>query len=168
MRLFSLVAYVLSQVAGGFAAAGILDAVFINDNAHGNLGANHPTAGFTIQAAFWMEFIGSLFLQAAIVSTATRGKEIGSRAALAAGLTIGAMITYLVPYGGGSFNPARSLGPGMLASDPNVRAETWIYVVAPLVAAVFSGLVLRWVSPKSITPAPCVEHLPNTATNELC
>jgi MIP family channel proteins len=148
MNPLSWFPYVAAQVAGGFAAAGILDAVFINDDAHGNLGANHPSGGFTILAAFWMEFIGSAFLQLAIVGTAARGKNIGGHAALAAGLTIGSLIAYLAPYGGGGLNPARSIGPGVLASNPDVRGSTWIYVVAPLGASLFSGLILKWLAPK--------------------
>jgi MIP family channel proteins len=150
MKLLSFVAYVLAQIAGGFVGAGILDAVFINDNAHGNLGANHPAAGFTVLAAFWMEFMGAFFLQLAILSTATKGRDIGGHAALAAGLTIGAMITYIVPYGGGSFNPARSLGPGVIANNPEVRSAVWIYIASPFGASIFTGLGLRWLSPHKI------------------
>jgi len=149
MNPWSWFPYVSAQVAGGFIAAGILDAVYINDAAHGNLGANQPAGGFTVLSAFWMEFIGSVFLQLAIVGTASRGKSVSDgHVALAGGLTIGALIAYLAPYGGGSFNPARSIGPGVLASDAVAHESTWIYVVSPLGAAVCSGLILRWLAPR--------------------
>jgi len=149
MNPFRFFPYVITQVAGGFFAAGILDAVFINDDAHGNLGANHPAGGFTVLSAFWMEFIGSIVFQIAVLGTSSRGKNFGSHAALAAGLTIGAQIAYLAPYGGGSMNPARSIGPGVLASNPDVRGSTWIYVASPLGAALCTGIGLRWLTPKS-------------------
>ena len=77
MSPISYFPYAFAQIGGGFFAAGILDAVFINDAAHGYLGANYPAAGFTIQSAFWMEFIGSIFLQLAVLGTASRGANIG-------------------------------------------------------------------------------------------
>jgi len=148
MNPMSFFPYVAAQIAGGFWAAGILDAVFINDAAHGNLGANQPSGGFTVASAFWMEFIGSVLFQLAVVGTATRGKRMGSHAALAGGLTIGAAIAYMAPYGGGSFNPARSIGPGVLASDEDAHNSTWIYVASPMGAALCTGLLLRWMTPK--------------------
>lgn len=147
MKPLSWFPYALAQFAGGFAAAGILAAVFINDAAHGYLGANQPLGGFTIHSAFWMELLGSALLQLAVVGTACRGKNIGNHAALAAGLTLGALIAILAPYGGGGLNPARSLGPGILANSSSVRGIVWVYVVSPLGAAIFSGLIVRWLAP---------------------
>jgi glycerol uptake facilitator-like aquaporin len=131
-----LIPYFISQVAGAFLAAGILAAVFINDSAHGNLGANAPTGGFSVGTGFLMEFFGSAFLIFGILGTATRGKGFDGHSAIAAGFAVGAGIGFLAPYGGGSFNPARSLAPGMLATEPGVRGVTWVYVVSPLAAAV--------------------------------
>lgn len=73
--------------------------------------------------------------------------DLFRHAAIAAGFTLAAMIAMLAPFGGGSLNPARSLGPGMLASNPDIRGVTWIYVVAPLSAAVVLGIFLRWLVP---------------------
>lgn len=72
---------------------------------------------------------------------------LSRHAAIAAGFALAAMIAMLAPFGGGSFNPARSLGPGMLASNPDIRGLTWIYVVSPLSAAVCLGLTSRWLVP---------------------
>jgi len=159
----SLLPYITAQIAGGIAAAGILDAVFINDDFHGNLGANRPLGGFTVLSAFWMEFIGSIFLQLAILGTASR-KNMKEHSALAAGLTIGAMIAYLAPYGGGSMNPARSIGPGILASNPNVRGATWIYVASPFAASFFTGFGLKWLAPVDKKES---QEEPKTATESF-
>ena len=45
-----------------------------------------------------------------------------------------------VPISGASVNPARSLGPAVVAGD---LGGIWLYIVAPLVGAVVAWLVTR-------------------------
>jgi MIP family channel proteins len=139
--------YVAMQLAGAIGAGAVLLAVFNSGPEYGSLGANHPTDGFNVVAAFWMEFIATVFLHLAIIGTATRGTNIGGHAALASGLTIGSLVAFLTPYGGGSMNPARSIGPAIFAADPGVRQYLWIYVTAPLASGIITGTLLRWLAP---------------------
>jgi aquaporin Z len=44
------------------------------------------------------------------------------------------------PYTGTSLNPTRSAGPAVIAGDPR---DLWVYLVAPLLAAVAVALVVR-------------------------
>jgi len=46
-------------------------------------------------------------------------------------------------------NPARSLAPGVLARDQVYRNVVWIYITAPFAAAIFTGLLLKWLAPNS-------------------
>lgn len=145
--LSGLLLYWATQIGAAFAAAGVLDAFFTGDKQHGSLGANYPRGGFGISAAFWLEYIVSLILYMVILGTASRGKVVGPHAALAVGATIGFVVLMGHPYGGSSMNPARSLAPGVLTSNADARDSVWIYVVAPLCAALTMGPLMRWLSP---------------------
>lgn len=142
-----MLAYWVMQVSAGFAAAGILDAVFSSSRDHGSLGANYPKGGFSVNMAFWMEFLAAIFHQLIILGTATRGSLVGAVSAVGVGSVVASIVLFLSPYGGGSVNPARSIGPGVLTSNTYARDHTWIYVVAPLASAVLVGPFMRWLSP---------------------
>lgn len=140
--------YAIAQFSGGILASVLLAAIFPDDATHGYLGANHPIGAFNTETAFWMEFIGSIFLQLVVLGTASQGANIGSDSALAAGLSLAAMVAMLLPYGGGSLNPARSLGPSIIDTSPEIIRTMWIYIAAPFGAAVCIGIVLRWLKPR--------------------
>ena len=67
-------------------------------------------------------------LMIVILAVATDTRAVGSMAAIAIGATIGLEALVEGPITGASMNPARSLGPGLVAGD---LTDLWIYLVGP-------------------------------------
>jgi len=127
--------YILSQVSGAVLASLTLRAMF---SEHLTLGATLP-AGSQFQS-FVLEFILTLVLMFVILSVSNGSKEQG----ILAGVAIGAVITLEAMFGGpisgASMNPARSIGPALIA----MKFEAlWIYVVAPLLGAGVAVLLCK-------------------------
>jgi len=54
------------------------------------------------------------------------------------GVTLALLATFIGPYTGASMNPARSLGPAILAGE---FKDQWLYIVAPLIGSALSVIV---------------------------
>lgn len=67
---------------------------------------------------------------------------MGQLAALAIGATVALDAMFGGPISGASMNPARSLGPALVADVwmPGVWTHQWVYVVAPLIGASIGAL----------------------------
>ena len=117
--------YIASQCAGALAASGVLRLLF-----PGNvlLGATHP-AGSAAQS-FILELLLTAILMLAILSVSTGAKEKGITAGIVVGAVIALEAMFAGPICGASMNPARSLGPAVVAHD---LRDLWIYIVAPII-----------------------------------
>ena len=71
-----------------------------------------------------------------ILGTADRYRVVGPDAALAVGGTIALCGLIALPIDGASMNPARSLGPAVVAGE---LGNVWIYVVGPAVGGAAGG-----------------------------
>jgi aquaporin NIP len=89
-------------------------------------------AGSMAQAAA-LEFVISFFLMFVVSSVATDNRAIGELAGLAVGATVAVNVLFAGPVTGASMNPARSLGPAMVAGR---YGGVWVYVAAPVSGAV--------------------------------
>jgi aquaporin Z len=121
-------AYWLAQLAAAAAAAAVLRALF-GDVDH--LGANqvrHVSAG----GAVVVELLLTLILVTVILNTATRARVLGPNAAIAVGATIALCGLVAGPITGASMNPARSLGPAIVAG---FGTDWWVYLVGPVAGA---------------------------------
>ena len=122
--------YILVQCAGGMAASGAVRMLF---PAAGSLGGTTP--GGSDSQSFLLELILTLILMLVILSVSFGAKEKG----LLAGVAIGAVITIEALFGGpisgASMNPARSLGPAVLAGKIH---SLWIYLIAPIIGALLA------------------------------
>jgi MIP family channel proteins len=128
-------AYWAAQVAGALAAAGLLRAL-LGDV--GNVGATLPS-GSDGQSFVW-EIVLTFFLMFVIVAVATDTRAVGEAAALAIGGTVGLDAMFGGPISGASMNPARSLGPAIVAGE---LASIWIYLVAPLLGAALGAVAYQ-------------------------
>lgn len=97
-------------------------------------------SGSDLQAFAW-EATLTFFLVHVITAVATDTRAGGEAAALAIGgmVALGALVGG--PISGASTNPARSLGPALVAGD---MSDIWIYLTAPLVGAVAAALAYRY------------------------
>ncbi|HEX3550939.1 MAG TPA: aquaporin [Candidatus Elarobacter sp.] len=126
--------YVLAQFAGAIAAGAAVLAIL-----HPPRAALHGEMLLGPWPAFWYEIVLTVILIVVNLSTANNGRIVGAQSAVANGATtvFDRWISY--PISGGSMNPARTLGPAIVAGG---TAAWWVYTFAPLIGGVLAvGLV---------------------------
>ena len=82
--------------------------------------------------ALAIEAILTMLLVTVILGTAERARIIGPNAALAVASTIILAGLIALPVEGASMNPARSIGPALVAGRMDAA---WIYILGPLLGA---------------------------------
>ena len=140
-------AYVLAQVLGAAAAALVLLAAW--PEAPADLGATRPSVGSG--AAVVYEVVLTALLMFVIVAVATDVRAVGSAAALAVGSAVGLDALFGGPVTGASMNPARSLGPALVAAE---WRDLWIYIVGPLAGAALGALAYQAVRGEATVTPP--------------
>jgi aquaporin Z len=123
--------YILAQVIGAVAASGFLQAMYggiIN-------GATEPTPEVSLWVAVVTEAVLTLGLVSVILGTASGARNVGINAAVAVGAYIGLVSVWGAPVSGASMNPARSLGPELVAWD---LTNYWIYLAGPIIGAMIA------------------------------
>jgi len=123
-----IVPYWLAQLAGAVLAAALLRALF-GDAVDAAVNRPRLTSGL---GAVVVEGVLSFLLLVVILGTADRYRVVGANAAIAVGATIAACGLIGLPIEGASMNPARSLGPAIVAGD---LGSAWIYVLGPAAGA---------------------------------
>jgi aquaporin TIP len=126
--------YILTQLLGAVAAAGVLQLMF-----GGYVTANGtpvPIAPFTPYKAMWMEVILTFMLVFVIFGCAVDKRGPNYLAGLLIGLTVTLDILLGGPYTGASMNPARSFGPALVG---RVWDSHWVYWVGPLLGGALAG-----------------------------
>ena len=123
--------YILVQVIGAVLASGFLQLVYggiIN-------GATEPTPDVSLWVAMLTEAVLTLGLVSVILGTASGARNVGINGAIAVGAYIGLVSVWGAPVSGASMNPARSLGPELIAWD---LTNYWIYLVGPIIGAMIA------------------------------
>jgi aquaporin Z/aquaporin NIP len=129
--------YVIAQVSGAIGAAFATWALFGQTARHAaHLGATYPAAGVGPWRAFGAEAVVTAILVLAVVSVATDSRVPAGVAALAIGAALATAILVSGPISGAGVNPARSLGPMIVAGK---LRDWWVYVAAPLVGGAFAA-----------------------------
>jgi aquaporin NIP len=77
-----------------------------------------------------------------IMAVATDTRAVGAAAAIAIGGTVGLDALFGGPVTGASMNPARSLGPALVAGE---FGDLWIYLLAPPLGAALGALAYQLV-----------------------
>ena len=123
-----LAGYVVSQLLGGILGTAVVAVAWGSDATALNLGATAPGRGTSNMAAVMIEALMTAILVATVLLMTS-----SARSARWTPLVLWPLIAVLVwqgaPYTGTSLNPARSIGPALLA--PQVT-PCWIYVLGPL------------------------------------
>jgi aquaporin Z len=94
-------------------------------------GSVSPTQGLVVEAVL------TFFLVNTIYNTAVSGKA-GNLAPAAIGLTLAFCILMGGPLTGASVNPARTLGPAIVAGN---YADLWVYLVGPVIGGLAATLL---------------------------
>src|SRR4029453_10490565 len=123
--------YIVAQVIGAVLAAWFLQLVYggiINR-------ATEPTKDVRIWGAMLPEAVLTLGVVSVILGTASGARNVGINGAIAVGAYIGLVSVWGAPVSGASMNPARSLGPELIAGD---LTNYWIYLVGPIIGAMIA------------------------------
>jgi aquaporin Z len=134
-----LLPYWAAQLVGALLAALLVRGLF-GDLVRAGVSTPHVADG----TALAIEAVLTLFLVTVILGTADRHRVIGPNAALAVGATIALAGLIALPIEGASMNPARSLGPAVIAGDLD---HLWIYVVGPVLGGIVAVAVNRVLHP---------------------
>jgi glycerol uptake facilitator protein/aquaporin Z/aquaporin NIP len=131
--------YVLAQLAGGLAGAAATWAVYGRAaRDEGLLGATTPQEGVSAGQAFLAEALVTFVLVLVVVSVATDDRAESAIAPVAVGFALAAAIFAVGGLTGGAVNPARALGPNLLAGQ---LTSLWVYLLAPVVGGVLAALL---------------------------
>ena len=138
--------YIVSQCAGAIAASAALAWIL---GPVGNFGATVPA--LTVWRSFAVEAGYSAILGFVIMAVATDERTPASVAPFAIGATVfaGALVTG--PLTGGSFNPARSLGPAVVGG---IWTSHWLYWLAPTIGMVAAMPMYEWLRGASTVAIP--------------
>ena len=128
--------YGVAQIAGAILGALLLS---ISLGPDADLGVTQP-AGSDLQSLAW-EAAFTFFLMLVITAVATDTRAVGEAAALAIGGAVAMGAFVAGPISGASMNPARSLGPALVAGD---LTGIWIYLLGPILGAVAAAVVYRY------------------------
>ncbi len=127
--------YWAAQIAGAVLAAALLRSLF---GLVGGLGGTRPAAGHW--QALGVEVLFTWLLVTVVLGTATRRGLEGTEAALPVGGTVALASLLATPISGASLNPARSLGPAIVAGN---LGDVWIYVLGPVAGALLAVVLGR-------------------------
>jgi MIP family channel proteins len=133
-----VVPYVIAQLLGGIAAAGLAFLLF------GVASGTHVPSVAPLQAVA-IEAILTLFLMLTIYGL---NSETRTGSALVVGMIVIVDVLLGGPVTGGSMNPARSLGPALFAGGAAL-ANYYIYLIGPVLGALIATGIRRMFSPKT-------------------
>ncbi len=149
--------YVIAQVAGGLAGAGVLYVIAsgqagfdVSAGFASNGYGEHSPGGYALTAALVCEVVMT-FAFLFVIMGSTHGRAPAGFAPLAIGLCLTLIHLISIPVTNTSVNPARSTGPAILVGGWALQ-QLWLFWVAPLVGAVLAGVTYRWLSKDD--PAP--------------
>ena len=101
------------------------------------LAATFPTDGVGDLQALVVEILVTFILVFVVISVATDERAPAGVAPLAVGFALACGVLIAGPITGGSLNPARTLGPMIVAGQ---FTALWVYIVGPIVGAVLAAL----------------------------
>ena len=144
-----LVPYIIAQVLGGIAGAGILymiasgKAGFEAGGFASNGFGEHSPDGYNMMAVLIAEVVLTFFFLIVILGATHKNAPKGF-----AGIAIGLALTLIhlisIPVSNTSVNPARSTATALFADGGWAMPQLWLFWLAPIVGAALAGLVYNW------------------------
>jgi len=142
--------YIISQVLGGLAGAGVLYLIASGKagfDVHAGFASNgfgeHSPGGYSLVAALVTEIVMTMmFIFIILGATDQRAPKGLAPVAIGLGLTLIHLIS--IPVTNTSVNPARSTGVALFAGGWAI-SQLWLFWVAPIIGAIIGALVYRFV-----------------------
>jgi aquaporin Z len=155
--------YIIAQVLGGVAGAGVLYLIASGNpdfsltggfasNGYGDHSPGHYSLGAALASEIAMTF-AFLF----VIMGSTHGKAPRGFAPVAIGLCLTLIHLISIPVTNTSVNPARSTGPALFVGGWALQ-QLWVFWVAPLIGGALGGFAYRWLSPEDPTPVEVTGH----------
>jgi len=146
--------YIISQVLGGIAGAGILYLIAsgqagfdISSGLASNGYGEHSPGGYSLLSGFVTEVVMTFFFLMIILgATDERAPKGFAGIAIGLGLTLIHLIS--IPVTNTSVNPARSTGPAIFVGGWAL-SQLWLFWIAPIIGAILAGFIYPLVSGKS-------------------
>jgi aquaporin Z len=142
-----LLPYVIAQVVGAVAAAGVLYLIasgkpgFAPGGFASNGFAELSPGGYSMQAALICEVVMTFFFVLVIMG-ATDGRAPAGFAPIAIGLALTLIHLVSIPVTNTSVNPARSTGVALFASTAALP-QLWLFWIAPIIGGALGGVAYR-------------------------
>jgi MIP family channel proteins len=132
--------YVVAQLVGAVLAAFATWVTFGGAGARGEakLAATYPAQGVGDLQAFVVEILITFILVFVVMAVATDQRAPAAIAPIAVGFALAVGVFIAGPVTGGSVNPARSLGPMIVAGD---LSSVWLYILGPIIGGVLGALL---------------------------
>lgn len=146
-----LLPYIVAQVFGAIAAAGVLFIIasgkagfsLAGGFASNGYGAHSP-GGYSLVACLIAEVVLTFFFLFVIMG-ATDKRAPAGLAPVAIGLCLTLIHLVGIPVTNTSVNPARSTGPALFVGGWALE-QLWLFWLAPLVGGALGGLVYHWLA----------------------
>ena len=146
-----LVPYIIAQVLGAIAGAGIIYLIFIGKSDFatlGNFAANgfgeHSPGGYGLNAALICEVVMTFMFLIVILGSTHKNTPTGF-APIAIGLCLTLIHLISIPVTNTSVNPARSTSQAIFVGGWALQ-QLWLFWVAPIVGAAAAGFFHRWMA----------------------
>ena len=160
--------YVIAQVAGAIAAAGVLYVIASGKAGFSLTGgfasngyADHSPGGYSMLACLVAEAVLTfMFLLIILGATDRRAPQGFAPIAIGLGLTLIHLIS--IPVTNTSVNPARSTGPALFVGGWAIQ-QLWLFWVAPLIGAAVAGLTYTVLFSEPATVKPGSLSVPDVA-----
>ncbi len=141
MSVNEFISYVISQCIGGVIGALILKIFATSGDIDAGLGAN-GLYNDNVLLSILIEIILTFVFIIAILGVTSRD-GFSSVTGLVIGLTLTLVHLLGIHFTGTSVNPARSLGPALLAGGSALTC-VWVFIVAPLIGAALAALCYKY------------------------
>lgn len=170
-----LLPYIVAQILGAIAAAGILYLIATGKSGFSTAGgfatngfgdSEGSPGGYTALAAFITETVMTFFFLVVILGS-THGRAPKGFAPLAIGLCLTLIHLVSIPVTNTSVNPARSIGPALFVRG-TALTQLWLFIVAPVLGAALAGFFYSWMSDDEVpAPEPVVGEEPGIEVVEV-
>lgn len=153
MNVMDFVGYVIAQCLGAFCGSALLAVIFdigyVTDmtggfGTNGLSGVNgNPIAGLVVEVVLTFIFVFT------ILGVTSKKANHGSFAGVVIGFTLTLVHILGIGLTGTSVNPARSIGPAIIAAisgNTTALSCVWVFIVGPLVGAALAAIVWQLLS----------------------